>query len=416
MIDDPVKFLNDMFHAGLAAADPLKIVPPHLPEKPKGRIIVVGAGKASAAMAKAVEQTWPDAAIEGLVVTRYGYGVPTDKIEIIEAAHPVPDEAGAKACERIMEMVEGLSEDDLVLALISGGGSALLTMPAPCLTREEKQEINKALLRSGAPIDKMNCVRKHLSAVKGGQLALAAAPAKVVTLIISDVPGDDPSVVASGPTLPDTSTQAEALAIIDQYNIPVSGAVRAYLSDPANETLKPGDSRMPPGEVKIVAKAQDMLMAAATYAASQGVEPIILGDAIEGEARIVGDDHGQEAFHYLRKSPAVLLSGGETTVTVTGNGKGGRNTEYLLAAAMAGIGHNQIYGIACDSDGIDGSEDNAGALFTPETLSKAKKLELYPEEYLNNNDAYCFFEAVDGLVKTGPTNTNVNDFRAILVL
>ncbi len=411
MITDPVIFLNDLFKAGLEAADPLKVVPPHLPPLPKGRIIVIGAGKASAAMAKAVEESWPDAEIEGLVVTQHRYAVPTEKIEIIEAAHPVPDDAGEQACTRILQMVESLSEDDLVLCLISGGGSALLSMPAPCLSSEEKREINKALLKSGATIHEMNSVRKHLSAVKGGRLALAAQPAKIVTLIISDVPGDDPSTVASGPTLPDATTQDEALAVIDKYNVAVSDDVRAWLSDPENETPD-----FEPGETKIVARAQDALFAAASFASSQGVEPIILGDDIEGEARKVGDDHVQEAFHCLNKSPVILISGGETTVTIKGNGKGGRNTEYLLAATIAGLGHKQIYGIACDTDGIDGSEDNAGALFTPNTLAQAKKKDIDPAVYLNNNDAYSFFEATGDLIITGPTFTNVNDFRAILVL
>ncbi len=416
MITDPEAFLHELFGKALKAADPLKTVPPHLPEKPKGRIIVIGAGKASAAMAKAVEQSWPDAQLEGLVVTRYGYAVPTDKIEIIEAAHPVPDDAGEIACKRILQMVENLTEDDMVLALISGGGSALLSLPAPCLSSQEKREINKALLKSGAPIHEMNCVRKQLSAVKGGRLALAAHPAKVVTLVISDVPGDDPRVVASGPTLPDATSQAQARAVIEKYNIPVSDAVRDWLADPANETPKPGDARFARDEVKLVSCAKGALMEAAAYASSKGIEPVILGDDLEGEARKVGDEHVQLAFKQLSKSPLVLLSGGETTVTVRGSGRGGRNAEYLLAATIAALGHRQLYGIACDTDGIDGSEDNAGAIFTPATLAQAKKAGIDPAAYLADNDAYSFFEAVGGLVMTGPTFTNVNDFRAILVL
>lgn len=413
---DPYAFFEALFTAGLSAADPLKVVPRYLPEKPKGRVIVIGAGKASAAMAKAVEQAWQGEDISGYVVTRYDYGVKTDHIEIVEAAHPVPDSAGEKAADTILDMVSNLTEDDLVLCLISGGGSALLTKPAPCLTAPEKQAVNKALLRSGATIHEMNCVRKHLSAIKGGQLACAAYPARLHTLIISDVPGDDPAVVASGPTLADPSTQAQALAVIDKYNIPVTDKIRDWLSDPANETPKPGDERFAGNTVEIIAKAQDALEAASSYAQENGILPLVLGDDLEGEARVLGAEHIQYATENFHQCPCVILSGGETTVTVQGNGRGGRNTEYLLGALIAANGNRKIYALACDTDGIDGSEDNAGAIFGPDTFDLAHASGLDPQDFLKNNDAYSFFEGVNGLIKTGPTFTNVNDFRAILVL
>lgn len=412
-MDDPELFLNALFLTAIAAANPLKVVPPYLPPPPsEGRVIVIGAGKASAAMAKAVEESWVEVPLEGLVVTRYGYGVETSHIKIVEAAHPVPDEAGEQAAKDILRHVQDLTADDLVLCLISGGGSALLSLPAPGITAEEKREINKSLLRSGAPIGEMNCLRKHLSAIKGGRLAEMAAPAKIVTLLISDVPGDDPSVIASGPTIADPSTLAEARAVIDKYNIETSDAVRAYLEDPAHETPK----TLPDSTVKIIAKAQDSLDAAANYAQAQGITPVILGDAIEGEARDVAYKHVQMALKKMGKAPCVLLSGGETTVTIKGKGRGGRNSEYLLSALIAAEGHTQIYGLACDTDGIDGSQDNAGAIFTPDTLRQARQNGLDPAAFLENNDAYSFFEALDGLVVTGPTFTNVNDFRALLVV
>lgn len=416
MIGDPVSFLHEMFRSALSAADPLKVVPPHLPPRPPGRLIVIGAGKASAAMAVAVESHWPDAAMEGIVVTRYGYAMPTQKIKIVEASHPVPDEAGEKACLDIMNMVSGLTEDDTVLALISGGGSSLLSLPAPCLPNDEKRKLNKSLLRSGAAIHEMNCVRKHLSLVKGGRLRLAAHPAKMITLVISDVPGDDPRVVASGPTLPDPSTLEDARRTIEKYRIPASAAVRQWLSDPANETPKPGDPRFTQDECRIVSCARDALAAASTFAESRGIKAVLLGDDIEGEARDVGAGHIRQALKHAGKPPFVLLSGGETTVTMRGNGKGGRNAEYLLSAAMAAEGRGNIYGIACDTDGIDGSEDNAGAIFTPQTLLQASEMGINPVDFLARNDAYSFFARTGGLVVTGPTFTNVNDFRAILVL
>lgn len=415
---NPEIFLNDLFRAGLAEVDPLKVIGGHLPEKkPKGSVIVIGAGKASAMMAKAVEQAWPDIAMEGLVVTRYEYGVATKKIKIIEAAHPVPDEAGQRACNEIMQLIEGLTKEDLVIALISGGGSSLLSLPAPCLSSDEKREINRYLLSCGATIHEMNCLRKHLSGVKGGRMALAAAPAKMLTLLISDVPGDDPWTIASGPTLPDPTTQAQALSVIDKYDVPVSDDVRAWLENPSNETPKDGNPAFDGHETKIIARCQDALEAAAQFAKVQNITPIILGDDIEGEARQVAKAHIDRARKYLEQGHHVLLSGGETTVTIKAkDGKGGRNTEYLLAAMIAADGHRDIYGIACDTDGIDGSEDNAGAFFTPDTKDKAKALDLNPAEFLNNNDAYSFFAAIGGLIVTGPTFTNVNDFRALLVL
>lgn len=412
----PAEFLNDLFLVGLSAADPLLTVPPHLPTPPKGRTVVIGAGKAAAAMAKAVEDNWPNDRIEGLVVTRYDYGKPTNRIQVLEAAHPVPDDAGEQACQQIFKKLEGLTKDDLVLALISGGGSALLSAPALCLTSQEKRGLNKSLLKSGTTIHEMNCVRKHVSAVKGGQLALAAHPAQVVTLVISDVPGDDPRTVASGPTLPDHTTQAQALGILERYQIEISDAVRAWLSDPKNETPKSDNPIFDGHEVKVISCARDALQAAAEFSRMCGVEPVILGDDIEGEARIVGAGHIQKAVAHAGKAPCVLLSGGETTVTVKGNGKGGRNAEYLLAAMIAANGNPAIHGLACDTDGIDGSETNAGAFFTPDMMAKARAMGLDPVAYLANNDAYSFFEKMGSLIVTGPTCTNVNDFRAILVL
>lgn len=411
MIDNPVKFLHDLARAAIDAADPLKIVPEHLPPLPKGRVIVIGAGKASASMAKAVENTWHDQDIEGVVVTRYGYSLPCEKIRIVEAAHPVPDEAGEKACQDILRLLEDVTQDDLVLCLISGGGSALLSYPAPCLSSLEKREINNALLRSGAPIHDMNTLRKHLSLVKGGQLALAAYPAKTHTLIISDVPGDDPATVASGPTVPDPTTQKQALAVIDRYGIKISDAVRAYLSDANNETPKPDDKRFENANVTIISSAQDALNAASGFARNYGVDVLDLGDDLEGEAKELAVIHINQAQKLLK--PTLLISGGETTVTIKNEGgKGGRNSEYILAASIQSRSDARLYGIAVDTDGIDGSEDNAGAFFTPGTITDAEEA----ASFLEAHDAYSFFEKTGHLVMTGPTYTNVNDFRAILVL
>ena len=421
---DPTTLLRALFEAALGAADPKLAVPPHLPPQgsslPKGRTLVIGAGKAAATMAQAVEESW-NGPLEGLVVTRYGHAVPCQNIEVVEAAHPVPDEAGRAAAERILNMVQGLSPDDLVICLISGGGSALLALPAPGLTLAHKQEVNRALLRSGADITQMNCVRKHLSAIKGGRLAAAAAPARVVTLIISDVPGDDPASIASGPTVPDPTSFADARAILARYGIEPPAPMRAHLETAAEETPKPGDARLARAETRLIARPQDALEAAATRARAAGVAPVILGDAIEGEAREVARvmaaiarqvaRHGQPAA-----APCVLLSGGETTVTVTGQGRGGRNAEFLLGLAIALDGAPGIFALACDTDGIDGSEDNAGAILGPDSLARAEAAGLDAKARLADNDGYGFFAALGDLVVTGPTLTNVNDFRAILVL
>jgi hydroxypyruvate reductase len=408
-----------MFDAAVAAALPEKCVPAHLPPAPKGRTIVVGAGKASAAMAQALEAHWLGP-LSGLVVTRYGHAVRCERIEIVEAAHPVPDEQGRLAAARLLAMVQGLSQDDLVIALISGGGSALLSLPAPGLTLEDKQAVNRALLRSGAHIGEMNCVRKHLSAIKGGRLAAAAFPAPIVTLVISDVPADDPSVIASGPTVPDPTTFADARAVLAKYGIAEPVRVLHHLESGGDETPKPGDPRVAKAQTVMIATPQMSLEAAADFARHAQVTPVILGNSIEGEAREVGRVmagiarqvalHGQPA-----SAPAVLLSGGETTVTVRGNGRGGRNVEFLLSFAIELGGQSGIFALSADTDGIDGSEEVAGAIITPDTLERADRLGLRAKERLANNDGHRFFEALDDQVITGPTLTNVNDFRAILV-
>ncbi len=411
--------LRAMFDAAVAAADPGRCLPPHLPAPPKGRTLVVGAGKAGGAMAKALEDHWPGP-LEGLVVTRYGHKVPTRRIEVVEAAHPVPDEAGQKAAARILAMVQGLTADDLVICLISGGGSALLSAPAPGLSLADKQAVNKALLKSGATIAEMNCVRKHLSAIKGGRLAAACAPAQVVTLLISDVPGDDPSVIASGPTVADPTTGADALAILDKYGLREPAAAYDYIRRAQDETPKPGDPRLARTSTRMIATPQVSLEAAAAVARDAGVTPLILGDSLEGESRDVALVHAGIAKQVVRHgqpaaTPCVLLSGGETTVTVRGNGRGGRNVEFLLALAVALEGHPRIHAVACDTDGVDGTEDNAGALLAPDTLARAEALGLRAKDFLANNDGYTFFSKLESLIYTGPTLTNVNDFRAILI-
>ncbi len=416
---DPQDFLRSLFEAAVAAAQPALCLPPHLPPQPKGRTVVVGAGKASAEMARVVEEHW-DGPLSGLVVTRYGHTVPCRRIEIAEAAHPVPDAAGVAAAGRILETVRGLAADDLVICLISGGGSALLTLPADGLTLDDKQAVNQALLRSGATITEMNCVRKHISAIKGGRLAVAAAPAPVVTLAISDVPGDDPAVIASGPTVADTTTCAEARAILERYGIETPSSVAARLSAGGDETPKPGDTRLDHCDTVLVATPQGSLEAAAAKAREAGITPVILGDAIEGEAREVAKVHAAIAQQVARHgqpapAPAVLLSGGETTVTVRGNGRGGRNAEFALALALALDGAADIHAIACDTDGIDGIEDNAGAFVAPDTLQRAAAMGLGARDRLADNDAYGFFEPLGDLVMSGPTLTNVNDFRAVLI-
>lgn len=414
--------LTRMFQAAVGAADPVRCVPPHLPAPPAGRTVVVGAGKAAAAMAQAVETHWPaDRPLSGLVVTRYGHGVGAlPRIEVVEASHPVPDAAGAAAAARMLALVQGLGADDLVLCLISGGGSALLALPAAGLELADKQSVNRALLRSGAGIHEMNCVRKHLSAIKGGRLAAAAAPAAVVTLLISDVPGDDVSVIGSGPTVPDRTTLADARAVLARWRIEPSPAVAAWLRDPAAETPKPDDPAFLRTRTVMVSTPQAALEAAADIARQAAFTPVILGNAIEGEAAEVARvmagiarqcaEHGQPAA-----PPCVLISGGETSVTVCGSGRGGRNAEFLLALAVALDGHPGIHAIACDTDGIDGTEDNAGARLSPDSLARAAALGIVARDRLADNDGYGFFASLDDLVMTGPTRTNVNDFRAILI-
>jgi hydroxypyruvate reductase len=416
---DPRAFLRGLFDAAIAAAAPAETLARFLPPPAKGRTIVVGAGKAAASMAAALEAAW-SGPLEGLVVTRYGHRAPTRAIEVVEAAHPTPDAAGAAAAARILERVKGLSTDDLVLCLISGGGSALLALPAPGLTLADKQAINRALLRSGAGIAEMNCVRKHLSAIKGGRLAAAAAPARVVGLIVSDVPGDDPATIASGPTAPDPTSSADALAILRRYAIDAPAGVLAHLESAAAETPKPGDPRFAKVSNVIVAAPRLSLAAAAAAARLAGVTPLDLGDAIEGEAREVGKAFAGIALSAARRgaparAPCVLISGGETTVTVRGKGRGGRNAEFLLGLALALDGAAGIWALAGDTDGIDGSEDNAGAIVAPDTLARAAALGLNPRALLDDNDAYTLFAALGDLVVTGPTLTNVNDFRAILI-
>lgn len=416
---DPRAFLRGLFDTAVAAADPLLRVPEFLPPRPPGRVIVVGAGKASARMAQAVEKAWPGP-LTGLVVTRYGHAVPCEWIEVVEAAHPVPDTAGEQAARRILELVSAAGPDDLVLALISGGGSSLLALPADGISLRDKQELSTALLRSGATIAEMNLVRKHLSAVKGGRLAAAAFPARTVGLLMSDVPGDNPGVIASGPTVGEPSTPAEALAILGAYRIDLPASVRACLQSSAG-CPHPGDPRLARTDNHIIAAPQHSLQAAADAAARAGVTPVVLGDAIEGEAREVGTVLAGIAKQVLRHGqpaapPCVLISGGETTVTVRGTGRGGRNVELLLGLALSLRGLPGVYAIACDTDGVDGSEDVAGALVTPDTLDRARTLDIDPAAALADNDGHSFFEALGDQVITGPTLTNVNDFRAVLVL
>ncbi len=419
-IDNPPDFLRALFASAVTSVSASACVPPRLPVPPKGRTVAIGAGKAAAAMAAAVETHWPaDAALSGMVVTRYGHGLPTTRIEVVEAAHPVPDAAGEQAAARMFELVKGLTADDLVLCLISGGGSALLALPAPGLTLADKQAVNRALLKSGANIHEMNCVRKHLSAIKGGRLALACAPARVITLGISDIPGDDASAIASGPTVADPTTREQALAILAKYRIDVAPNLRSRLESPECETPKPGDPRLANCETHVIATAQQALQAAAAYARSHGVTPLVLGDSIEGEARDIAYMHAaiarQIACHgEPAQRPCVILSGGETTVTVRGDGRGGRAAEFLLAlASVFDADKLGAWALACDTDGIDGTEDNAGAWFGPDIATRAAECRLASADFLARNDGYGFFAALDRLIVTGPTRTNVNDFRAI---
>jgi glycerate 2-kinase len=412
--------LRTLFDAAVAAADPRKVLAPHLPPRPKGRCIVVGCGKSAAVMAAALEDAWPDVALEGSVVTRYGHSVPTRSIEVIEASHPVPDANSERGAHRLLDRVRGLGPDDLVLALISGGGSALCAAPAAGLTLSDKQAINRALLASGATITEMNCVRKHLSAIKGGRLAAAARPALVVTLAISDVPGDDPAVIASGPTVSDATTFADARAIVARFGIEPPAAVAACLAQAADETPKPGE--LSNAEFKLIATPMMALIRMAETARSLGLAPLVLGDALEGESREMGTvmagvargirTHGQPL-----PPPAVVLSGGETTVTLGRGpvGHGGRNTEFLLGLAVALGGAADIWAMAGDTDGLDGMDDIAGAIVTPDTLSRARAKGLDPRAMLAGHNSHALFDAIGDAIRTGPTLTNVNDVRAILI-
>jgi len=412
-------FLKGMFDAAIAIAQPGVRIPQFLPEAPRGRLIVIGAGKASAAMARAFEDHWPGK-LEGLVVTRYGYAVPCERIEIVQAAHPVPDENGLAAATRLMDMVSKLTEDDLVVCLISGGGSALLPLPMPGLTLLDKQRINQALLDSGASISEMNCVRRHLSAIKGGRLAAACHPARVLNLLISDVPADGVHDIASGPTVADPTSCADALAIVDRYEIDLPPQARAILCNSHNETPKPDDPRLARVETHLIATPQMALEAAAEFAARHAVPAHILSDAIEGEAREVGKVMAAIARQVARGNqpfgtPCVILSGGETTVTVRGAGRGGRNVEFLLSLGIALNGEKHVYALAGDTDGVDGREEIAGALLRPDTLERARREGRPPMTCLEKNDAHGFFQVLGDSVITGPTMTNVNDFRAIYI-
>jgi hydroxypyruvate reductase len=419
MKTDQQSLLRHMFDAAIASAQAEVCVPRHMPQPPAGRTLVIGAGKASAAMARALEQHW-QGPLAGLVVTRYGYRVPCESIEIVEAAHPVPDEAGLRAAERLLGLVDGLSADDLVICLVSGGGSALLPLPQSGLTLADKQAINRALLGCGASISEMNCVRRHLSAVKGGRLAAACHPAKVVNLLISDVPGDDPVDIASGPTVGDPTSCADALAIVERYQIDLPAKAREILESGQGETVKPDDGRLEGLQTHLIATPQMALEAAAAVARQAGVMPHILGDSIEGEAREVGKVMAGIALQVARhrmpfEPPCVLLSGGETTVTLRGDGRGGRNVEFLLSLAIALEGEAGIHAMAGDTDGVDGVEEIAGAQIDPGTLGRAWALAINPAAALANNDGHGFFGALGDAVVTGPTLTNVNDFRAIFI-
>ncbi len=407
----------EMFRAAVGSALPQQCLPSSVSAPPLGRTVVVGAGKASAAMARALEGCWP-ASLSGVVVTRYGHAVPCDAITILEAGHPVPDAASVEAGRRILEAVSGLTADDLVICLISGGGSALLSALPPGVSLEDERALSKALLKSGATIEEMNCVRKHVSLIKGGRLAAAAAPARVVTLAISDVPGDDPATIASGPTVPDPTTRAEALTVVDKYALELPAAVRAWLASPDSETPKPSGGTEP--DYRMIATPQRALEAAADVARKAGYTPFVLGDAIEGEARDVGLDHAGIARQIVARgqpvrAPCVLLSGGETTVTVRGDGRGGRNVEFLLGLLTGLQDLPGVFALAADTDGIDGTEDNAGAIISPSSSARARMAGLSANGHLARNDAYSFFAALGDLVITGATLTNVNDFRAILI-
>lgn len=415
MIDDPAAFLSRLLDKAIASALPEVSLPEHVAaiERPKGRTVVVGAGKAAAAMALSFEQQW-DQQLEGAVVTRHGSALGSERIEIMQARHPVPDEGSERAARRMLELVGGLGADDLVVALISGGASSLMALPAAGLTLDDKLAVNRALLRSGATITEMNCVRRHLSAIKGGRLARAAAPARLVTLAISDVPGDDPAAIGSGPTVADPTTYADARAIVDKYRLELPARVVASLASEADETPKPGDPAFARSSFTLIATPAMALEAAASIARAAGLNVVVLGDALEGEAREVAREHARLAR--AAKPGTLILSGGELTVTIRGDGSGGPNTEYALALALALDGADGIWGLAADTDGIDGAGDNAGALVRPDTLARWRAAGIDADAYLRNNDSYRAFAAVGDLVVTGPMQTNVNDFRAVLVL
>ncbi len=413
------QLLTSLFDAAVVAAYPEKIISRYLPAKPSGRVVVVGAGKGAAQLARAFERAW-DGPLQGAVVTRYGYAVPCDRIEVLEASHPVPDDNGLAAAERLLGRVAGLTADDLVVALICGGGSALLPAPPDGLALADEIALNEALLASGAPISVMNTIRKHASKIKGGRLAAAAHPARVVSLIVSDIPGDDPAQVASGPTVPDASTRADALAMIENHRIKLPSMVVDHIKDPTADCPRPEDPQLAHNEVHVIASAAVSLEAAAEEARRRGIDAVILSDAIEGEAREVAKVHAAIAREVAIRDrpfqkPVVVLSGGETTVTVTGNGKGGRNTEFLLSLAEGIDGLESVTGLAADTDGIDGSEDNAGAFADGSTVPRLRAAGLDPVACLANNDAWSAFNALGDLFVPGPTGTNVNDFRAILV-
>ncbi len=419
MITSPKAFLRSLFDAAVLSAAPAQAVPRHVPPPPKGDLVVIGFGKASASMARAVEETY-SGKLSGLVVTRYGHKEPCRQINVIEAGHPIPDAAGLNAAERILRLASGFGKDDLILCLISGGGSALLPLPAPGISLTDKQAVNAALLRCGASISEMNCVRRHLSAIKGGRLAAACQPAQIVNLIISDVPGDDPSIIASGPTVADPTTRYDALAIIDRYRIGISSQVRDHLAAERSETIKPTHPMWPRVTTHLIATPQQALEAAAATSRAAGVPPHILSDRIEGEAREVARAIAAIALQVAGRGqpfapPCVLLCGGETTVTVHGRGQGGRNVEFLLSLAIALEGAAGIHALAADTDGIDGMAEVAGAYAGPETLSRARALSIDSLALLADNDGHRFFAALTDSVITGPTHTNVNDFRAILI-
>jgi len=418
-IADPRQFLESLFDSSVAAADPMRVLTANLPERPKGRTVVIGAGKGAAQMAQAFETLWPGP-ISGAVATRYGFGVPCRHIEVLEASHPLPDGGGLRASKRLLAEVSGLTPDDLVVALICGGGSALLPAPPKRLSLEDEIAVNRALLASGAPIRAMNAVRKHVSTIKGGRLAAAAYPARVVSLVVSDVPGDDPALVASGPTIADESTRADALRVVERYRLALPESVLAWMASEAADAPRPDDPCFARNEVRLIASAGVSLEAAAAEARAGGVEAIILSDSIEGEARDVGLVHAAIAREVANRSrpfnkPVVVLSGGETTVTVNGAGRGGRNSEFLLSLALGIDGVSGISALAADTDGIDGSEDNAGAFADDTTIARLLGQRLDAAALLQRNDSWAAFDALGDIFKPGPTGTNVNDFRAMLI-